>query len=131
MKTFTFRYDSHPRKSAMTSIQKSLRTGDIDIERDSIACKSMDDMMKLMTKTRFQVFTAIVEKAPGSLTELADVLKKDLGNVLRDAKVLQSLGLIELQKSPGRRGEKIKPVALYQRIVFECEPKKKEQQEAS
>jgi predicted transcriptional regulator len=54
------------------------------------------------------------------------VLDKDLGNVLRDAKVLESLGLIELQKSPGRRGEKIKPVALYHRIIFECEPKKEQ-----
>ena len=124
MKTFTFRYDPHPRKSAMSSIQKSLKMGVIDIDQDSIACKSMDDMMKLMTKTRFQVFAAIVEKTPESLTELADVLEKDLGNVLRDAKVLESLGLIELRKSPGRRGEKVKPLALYQRIIFECEPKK-------
>jgi predicted transcriptional regulator len=108
----------------MSSIQKSLKTGTIDIDQDSIACKSMDDMMKLMTKSRFQVFAAIVEKTPESLTELADILEKDLGNVLRDAKVLESLGLIELNKSPGRRGEKVKPHALYQRIIFECEPKK-------
>jgi predicted transcriptional regulator len=128
MKTFTFRYDPHPRKSAMASISKSLRTGALDVELDSIACKSMDDMMKLMTKTRFQVFAAIVEKSPDSLTELADVLKKDLGNVLRDAKMLESLGLIELQRSPGRRGEKVRPIALYQRIIFECEPKKEQRQ---
>jgi predicted transcriptional regulator len=124
MKTFTFRYDPHPRKSAMSSIQKSIKTGAIDIDQDSITCKSMDDMMKLMTKSRFQVFAAIVEKTPESLTELANILEKDLGNVLRDAKVLESLGLIKLKKSPGRRGEKVKPFALYQRIVFECEPKK-------
>lgn len=124
MKTFTFRYDPHPRKSAISSIHKSLKTGAIDIDQDSIACKSMDDMMKLMTKSRFQVFAAIVEKTPESLTELADILEKDLGNVLRDAKVLESLRLIELKKSPGRRGEKVKPIALYQRIVFECKPKK-------
>ncbi len=131
MKTFTFRYDPHPRKSAKTSISKSLKTGMIDIEPDSISCKSMEDMMKLMTKTRFQIFTAIVEKSPDSMTELADVLEKDLGNLLRDAQVLQSLGLIELQRSAGRRGDKITPVALYQKVIFECEPKRKEQEEAS
>jgi hypothetical protein len=38
MKTFTFRYDPHPRKSAMAGISKSLKTGAVDIERDSIAC---------------------------------------------------------------------------------------------
>ena len=110
MKTFTFRYDPHPRKSAMVSVQRSLKTGGVEIECDSIACKSMDDMMRLITKARFHVFTAIVERAPDSLTELADILGKDLGNVFRDAKVLESLGLIELQKSPCR-GEKLKPVA--------------------
>ena len=122
MKTFTFRYDPAPRKSALTSFQKTIKTGKPDIDRDSIACRTMEDMMKLRTKTRFQVFTAIVEKAPDSLTELAQALDKDLGNVLRDAKVLESLGLIELKKSPGRRGEKIKPIARYERIIFECEP---------
>jgi predicted transcriptional regulator len=124
MKTFTFRYDPKPRKSSMASILKSLKNGAIDIEHDSIACKSMDDMMKLMTKTRFQVFTAIVENTPNSITELAEALGKDLGNVQKDTRVLESLGLISLQKSPGRRGEKIKPIALYHRIIFECEPKK-------
>ena len=124
MKTFTFRYDPTPRKSAMTSVARSLKTGAVDIEPDSIACRSMEDMMKLMTKARFQVFTAIVEKSPESMTELADILKKDLGNVLRDAKVLESLGLIALRKFPGRRGEKVKPAALFERVVFECEPKR-------
>lgn len=126
LKTFTFRYDPHPRKSAMASISRSLKTGGVNVERDSIACRSMDDMMRLMTRSRFQVFTAIVEKAPESLTELAEGLGKDLGNVLRDARVLESLGLIELRKSPGRRGDKVKPMALYQRIVFECEPKREQ-----
>lgn len=129
MKTFTFRYDPHPRKSAMKSIQRSIQSGQVVIERGSIACKSMDDMMKLMTKSRFQVFAAIVEKSPESLTKLAAILEKDLGNVLRDAKVLESLGLIELKKAPGKRGEKVQPIALYGRIIFECEPKK-EQREA-
>ncbi len=124
MKTFTFRYDPRPFKSAMESIERTIKTGIASIDDDSIACKSMEDMMKVMTKARFRVFATIVEKAPESMTELARILKKDLGNVLRDATVLESIGLIKLQKSPGIRGEKVKPVALYQRIIFECAPKK-------
>jgi predicted transcriptional regulator len=64
MKTFTFRYDPHPRRSAMSSIQRSLKTGAIDIDQDSIACKSMDDMMRLMTKSRVEVLGGIVENTP-------------------------------------------------------------------
>jgi predicted transcriptional regulator len=123
MKTFTFRYDPHPRKSALSSIQQTLRTGKAEIEKDSISCRSMEEMIKIMTKSRFQVFTTLVEKSPESLTELAKNLGKDLGNVLRDAKILESIGLISLKRAPGRRGEKIKPFALYDRILFECEPK--------
>lgn len=124
MKTFTFRYDPHPRRSAIKSIEKSLRSGKAAIDQDSIACKSVEDMVKLMTKTRFQVFTAIVEQAPDSLTELAKILDKDLANIQRDVRVLESLGLVELEKLAARRGEKLKPRALYDRIVFECEPKR-------
>ncbi|MCM0607004.1 MAG: hypothetical protein KA715_13015 [Xanthomonadaceae bacterium] len=124
MKTFTFQYDPHPLKSAFASIERSMKTGHVDIQKDSITCKSTEDMMTLMTKSRMKVFSATLEKSPESLTELADSIEKDLGNTLKDAKVLESIGLIELKRLPGKQGEKLKPIALYQRIVFECEPRK-------
>jgi predicted transcriptional regulator len=123
MKTFTFHYNASPRAAALKSIKDSMRAGKMDIQKDSISCKSMDEMMKLISKARFQVFIAIVEQSPSSLTDLAEILHKDLGNVQRDAKVLESLGLIELKKMPSSRGDRLKPIALYDRIVFECEPK--------
>lgn len=101
-----------------------MKSGKTDLDEDSIACRSVEDMVKLMTKSRFQIFTAIVEQAPQSLTKLAEILDKDLDNVQRDVRVLESLGLVKLQRSPGQRGERVKPIALYGRIVFECEPKK-------
>lgn len=58
-------------------------------------------------------------KKPNSLTELAKLLNKDYGNVWRDAKILESMGIIELQKE--KQG--VKPVALYERIVFDLSVK--------
>ena len=124
MKTFTFRYDPNPRKSAIAAINRAQKTGQGEIRKDEISCRSMEDMMKIMTRSRFQVFTAIVETSPDSLTVLAQTLDKDLGNVMKDIQVLESLGLIELQKSKGKHGEKSKPISLYDRIIFECEPKR-------
>jgi predicted transcriptional regulator len=124
MKTFTFKYDPNPQKTTFDNMKRSMLTGEINIQKDSIYCSSAEDMIKVMTKSRFEIFTTIVEKAPESLTLLAKVLDKDLGNVHRDAKVLETLGLIKLKRSPGKRGSKLKPIALYDRIIFECEPKR-------
>jgi predicted transcriptional regulator len=124
MKTLTFKYDPHPRKTALEAMAKAQKIDRGEIQKDEISCRSMEEMMKVMTKTRFQIFTAVLETSPNSLTELAEVLGKDLGNVMKDIKVLESLGLIELERSKGKHGEKVKPVALYDRIIFECEPKR-------
>jgi len=124
MKTFTFKYDPNPRKTALEAIARAQKTGKREIQKDQISCRSMEEMMKVMTKSRFQIFAALVEHSHESLTALAKELGKDLGNVMKDIQVLESLGLVELERSKGKHGEKVKPIALYDRIIFECEPKK-------
>ena len=57
------------------------------------------------------------------MTELSEFLGKDIGNVFEDVKVLESLGLIELRRHKGKRREKQQPLSLYDRIIFECEPR--------
>jgi len=89
-----------------------------------LICDSMEAMLKLMSKSRFDVFAAIVEGRPSSLYELAKRLGKDGGNVLRDAKALASLGLIKLVTIKDGNRERLKPQAIYDKIVFEFEPKK-------
>lgn len=124
MKIFTFLYEKNPRKSALDAMKKAIKTGKPDIRDDELICDSMDSMLKLMSKSRFDVFAAIVEHKPDSLYELAKALKKDPGNVLRDAKALESLGLIELVPAKSGERERLKPEAKYDKIVFEFEPKK-------
>ena len=77
-----------------------------------------------MSKSRFDVFAAIVEHKSESLYELAKVLDKDASNVLRDAKALELLGLIKLIPTKDGDRERLKPVANYDKIRFEFEPKK-------
>lgn len=124
MKTFTFRYSPHPARSALDGIRKTIKTGKGEIQDDSVTCSSYEEMVRLMTQSRAEAFTAIVQEEPASITELAQILGKDVGNVQRDVTALESLGLIELKRQSARRGVRIKPVAKYQKFVFEYEPKK-------
>lgn len=124
MKIFTFRYERNPKKSALEAMKHAIKTGKADIHDDELVCDGMDAMLKLMSKSRFDVFAAIVEHKPHSLYELAKALEKDPGNVLRDTKALESLGLIKLTTIKDGEREKLKPQALYDKIIFEFEPKK-------
>ena len=81
-----------------------------------------------MTKNRLRLFATIVEKKPTNLTELAHLLQKDYTLVRREARILEGMGLIKLEKlakeaqnsqGSGVRFKEIRPVALYKRIVFD------------
>jgi predicted transcriptional regulator len=73
-----------------------------------------------MTKSRLELFQCLVEEQPQSLYQLAQFLKRDYAGVWRDAKALELNGIIKLE----RRGEKLKPIALYDRIIFDFNTKK-------
>ena len=81
-----------------------------------------------MTKNRLRLFATLVEKKPTNLTELANLLQKDYALVRRDARILEGMGLIRLEKvskeARNKQGStvkfnEIKPVPLYQRIIFD------------
>jgi predicted transcriptional regulator len=61
-----------------------------------------------------------VENRPQSLYQLAKLLKRDYANVYKDVQNLVAMGVIRLEKE----GEKIKPIACYDQIVFDFRVKK-------
>ena len=124
MKIFTFRYEKNPKKSALAAMRNAAKTGKPDVRDNELICDSMDAMLKIMSKARFEVFAAIVEHKPDSLYELAEILGKDNANVLRDVKSLETLGLIKLVSVKDGERERFKPESLYDKIVLEFQPKK-------
>jgi predicted transcriptional regulator len=120
MKVFKFRYEQNPKKAALAAMKRAIRTGVADVRDDELVCDSMASMLKLMSKSRFEVFAAIVEHKPDSINELARVMNKDVSNVLRDAKALEALGLVRFIK--GKR-ESLRAQALFDKIIFEFEPR--------
>lgn len=124
MKTFTFKYSASPRKETLRAMREVMKTGKPDIRDNEMMFSDFAGLFKLLTKNRLDLFAKIAENNPESLTELAKLCRKDLGNIQRDVTVLESIGLIRLEKHPGQRRERVKPVPLYERVVLEYAPKK-------
>lgn len=115
-KTFTFKYDpSISLGGTFVRMNEVVRTGKPHIQKDCSIVNSIEAIYRSMTKSRLELFQCLVDKQPTSLYQLAQLLKRDYAGVWRDAKVLAGTGIIELKEE----GEKLKPIALYDRIVFD------------
>lgn len=123
MKTFTFRYEEKPLKKAFARMRKVAETNVPDIRDDELVCDSLESMLDVMSKSRFQTFAAIVEHKPNSLYELAKVIEKDQAQVLRETRALESLGLVKLETVQDGGREKLKPIAVYDRVIFKFHSK--------
>jgi len=117
MKTFTFKLGKTSFKRAISDLSKAIKSGVPSVHGDEMTCPSIESMMTVLSRSKFETFAAIVENKPSSLKELADILGKDLGNVSRDVKALELMGLVELQRD--QTGKRIRPVAKYEQIAFD------------
>lgn len=123
MKTFTFKIKKYSLGHAIKEMKMAAKTNKPHLHTGIMYCDSFDSMMRTMTTSRFEAFSAIVEYKPASISALAKALNKDTSNVLRDVRVLADLKIIELIEVPNGERVSFKPVALYDKIVFECDSK--------
>ena len=126
---FVFRYDpSSSFESIFEGFWEAVDGKSTPIEPHIVRSNSIEALTSNLTKNRLQLFATIVEKKPANLTELAHLLQKDYSWVRREARILEGVGLIklasvsrEISNNQGSRirFKEIKPIALYQRIVFD------------
>jgi predicted transcriptional regulator len=120
MKTFTFRYDPNATfKGTMDEMFKAAKSGKAHIEKNEIRSASLKALLAVATENRLGLFRLIHEDAPASLYDLAKLCDRDLSYVSKEVRVLENLGLIELQKKVVQGRERLRPVALYDRIVVD------------
>ncbi len=120
MKTFTFRYDPKATPDELFArVEVAAKTGVHDIRKDEIASNSIHAILSAMTEGRLQVFYAVADHKPPSMYQLAQLLKRDQANVLRDVKALEAMKLIKLISEKDGDRERLRPVANYDRIVFD------------
>ena len=124
MKVFTFRYDKESIESIGHRMDYAAKTSIPDVHENEIVCDSVSTLLKLASAPKFEIFDAIVSHRPNSLYELAQILEKDQGQVLKDTRSLEALGLIKLVLAKDGARERLTPEPLYDKIVFEVEPKK-------
>ena len=99
-------------------VWKELEQAEKVAKHEAIYFESVDVLRSVLTRKRLELLRAIRKNKPGSVYELAKILKRDLKNVTEDVRFLSQLGLIKLKKS---RKEKKKntPVVDYNKISLE------------
>jgi len=118
-KTFTFRYAPQA-ESVSRRLLRAVKTKKPEVHPDEMECSSLKTLLEIATESRLKIMETIIQENPSSLYELSKQLEIDQAYVMREAKILEALGLIRLvaDKSDGR--EKLRPAALYENIVIDC-----------
>jgi predicted transcriptional regulator len=120
MKTFTFRYDPKANfKGTMEQMLKAAKSGKAHVEKNEIRSASLKALLAVAKENRLQLFQLIHEKHPESVYDLAKLFDGDLSYVSKEVRVLEGLGLIKLEKETVHGRERLKPVALYNRILVD------------
>lgn len=120
MKTFTFRYNPIASPQDLFSrLTKAAKSHDPDFEQSEALSNSVQSLLSTMTAGRIQLFYVIANQKPESMYQLAQLLERDPSNVIRDVKVLEGLKLVRLQTEKDGGRERSRPVALYDRLVFD------------
>ena len=118
-KIFTFRYQPHAPSmgKALLSAAKSKKPY---ISSDELICSDLKNLLQIATESRLELFGVILKEKPSSLYELASLINKNQSYVLKEARVLESLGLIELVAELDGARQKLRPRALYSKILIDC-----------
>lgn len=80
--------------------------------------ESLTAVRKILTENRLEVWRAIRDKHPESITQLSEILGRGFRSVHRDVVLLKDLGLIKLVEGPGTRGNVQQLISLYDELAL-------------
>lgn len=83
-------------------------------EKTVLAFPSYDVLTKHLTALRLELVRAIAEHEPESVSETADLVDRDIGDVSRDIQRLDAIGMIDVDE--GGPGKPTRPIVPYDRI---------------
>jgi predicted transcriptional regulator len=128
-KIFTFKYDPTISLKRMgEEMLEAVKINKPSISQHQISFANIKDITEEFISPRPKLFACIVENEPLSLYQLAKLLKRDYANVYKDVQNLVAMGVIKLEKEDEITGnsakQRIKPIPLYNQIVFDFRVKK-------
>ncbi len=80
--------------------------------------ESLEAVRNFLTEKRLELWRIIRDKEPGSLTELARLIKRDYKDVHQDVSILVEVGLVDLRKPKRAKTRALKPVSLVDQLEF-------------
>ena len=97
---------------------KKISSGKKVRKEEGIYFDTIDTMRAVLTNNRLLILKTIRERKPGSVYELAKMLKRDLKNVNQDLKMLSEVGLVTLEKTEADK-KRVVPHVDYAKILLE------------
>jgi predicted transcriptional regulator len=94
---------------------KALQRGERVSKKEGLYFTDLQAFRRAITDQRLAILRAIKANDPGSVYELAKIIKRDVKNVSVDLRILEELGLVDLRKTKTPRG-KVKPTVAYDAI---------------
>ena len=88
-------------------------------KKKGIYFESLTAVRKILTDNRLDVWRAVRDKKPESITHLAEILGRGFRTVHRDVMLLKELGMIKLVEGPGKRGNVQLLISLCDELVLE------------
>jgi len=99
--------------SDLYSIANSMENGVVPKKaRTGVFFEDMQAVRKILTDKRLDLWRTIRDKNPESISALAKMVDREFKAVYRDLLLLQSLELIRLKKTKGKRGDLQAPISL-------------------
>ncbi len=80
--------------------------------------ESLAVVRKVLTDKRLEVWRAIRDNKPSSITELANELERDFRAVHRDVLILSKIGLIQMKSMPGEKGNRQQLTSNYNELLL-------------
>jgi predicted transcriptional regulator len=78
----------------------------------------LSSLKKLLSKEKARILDAIKYKNPGSIYELAKLLKKPFKATVDDLKLLERFGFIELTEEKVNGRKRMKPVIISDHVII-------------
>lgn len=102
-------------------LAKALDSGKTTHQQTILTFEDPDDMIKLLSTARLNLFREI-KREPGSITRIAERIKRDRSAVKRDIDVMQAAGLLEVTEMPYPGHGRIKEVrAVAEKISLQVD----------
>jgi len=103
------------RTKALREAMRCVAGGDETQEKVGLYFENLEGLRRILTEKRLELLLAISRHRPGSVHELAGLVRRDYKNVNTDITLLQKLGLVALKAKPGK-GRALVPTLPYNEI---------------